>query len=36
MDPDPSALKELLRLALEECNDFELLSLMYELLVYEE
>ena len=36
MDPEPSALKELITLALEECNDPKLLTLIYGLLIYEE
>jgi hypothetical protein len=36
MDPDPSpALKELIKIALEECNDSDTLELVYALLVYE-
>ena len=35
MDPEPDAIKELINKALEECNDPNLLTLVYELLIYE-
>lgn len=34
-EAEPSAIKELITLALEECNDPNLLDLIYSLLVYE-
>lgn len=36
MDPDPSAMKELITHALEECTDNGLLVLIYNLLTYDE
>lgn len=36
MDPEPSAIKDLITKALEECEDPSLLDLVYKLLVYED
>lgn len=34
MDADPLALKELITIALEECNDEDTLDVVYKLLTY--
>lgn len=35
MDPEPSAMKELIAVALEECTDTDMLDLIYKLLTYD-